>query len=124
MYIDIYWWPIFFIYLGDPSFVNTTGPINALLSNNYMYQLQVDDTNDEYVQSTIESYGGDKYDLQQASSSSLPTDHGTTHLSVIDADGNAVSLTSTINTYFGSKVISKSTGMIWYDSDNDEYVIS
>ena len=39
-----------------------------------------------------------------------PSDHGTTHLSVLDKDGNAVAITSTVNTLFGSKVISPSTG--------------
>ncbi len=37
-------------------------------------------------------------------------DHGTSHLSVVDAERNAVSFTTTINTSFGSKVISESTG--------------
>jgi gamma-glutamyltranspeptidase len=39
-------------------------------------------------------------------------DHGTTHLSIIDSQGNAVSLTSTVNTYFGSGVVSESTGIV------------
>lgn len=37
-------------------------------------------------------------------------DHGTSHISVIDAQQGAVAMTTTINTGFGSKVISKSTG--------------
>lgn len=41
---------------------------------------------------------------------SFGIDHGTTHLSVLDKWGNAVAITSTVNTYFGSKVISPSTG--------------
>lgn len=38
------------------------------------------------------------------------TDHGTTHLSVVDADRNAVAVTSTINTVFGAAVVSDSLG--------------
>jgi len=39
-------------------------------------------------------------------------DHGTTHLSVIDKDRNAVSITSSVNTIFGSGVLSESTGIV------------
>ncbi|MDP6402986.1 MAG: gamma-glutamyltransferase [SAR202 cluster bacterium] len=48
-------------------------------------------------------------------------DHGTTHLCVMDGDGNAVSLTNTLGAGFGSGVVPKGTGivmnngMIWWD---------
>ena len=39
-------------------------------------------------------------------------DRGTTHLSVVDKDRNSVSITSTVNTYFGSKVVSGNLGIV------------
>jgi gamma-glutamyltranspeptidase/glutathione hydrolase len=49
-------------------------------------------------------------------------DHGTTHLSVIDAAGNAVALTSTINLAYGAKLIAGKTGVLLNDQ-MDDFVI-
>ena len=49
----------------------------------------------------------------------LVEDHGTTHVSVVDADRNAVAMTSTINTPFGSKVVSRSTGILLNNEMDD-----
>ncbi len=43
----------------------------------------------------------------------------TTHLSVIDAEGNAVALTTTVNYMFGSCVVAKGTGVLLNDEMDD-----
>jgi gamma-glutamyltranspeptidase/glutathione hydrolase/leukotriene-C4 hydrolase len=45
--------------------------------------------------------------------------HGTMHLSVIDKDNNAVSLTSTVNLMFGAKFMDPISGVILNDELDD-----
>ena len=42
-------------------------------------------------------------------------DHGTMHVSIMTASGDAVSLTSTVNLGFGSKIMDLRTGIILND---------
>jgi gamma-glutamyltranspeptidase/glutathione hydrolase len=48
-----------------------------------------------------------------------PRDGGTTHFNVIDADGNAVALTSTINLSFGAHLIAGKSGIVLNDQMDD-----
>lgn len=92
--------------LGDPDFVHA--PIDELLSPAHA----------DAIRSAI-------LPDRATPSSTLPAvpagheGHNTTHLSVVDRDGNAVSLTTTLNAYFGAKVMAGSTGVIMNDEMDD-----
>ncbi|CAG7717359.1 unnamed protein product [Allacma fusca] len=57
-----------------------------------------------------EDYGAEFY---------VPDDHGTSHVSIIGPNGDAISVTSTVNLYFGAKIRSNRTGIIYNDEMDD-----
>lgn len=101
--------------LGDPDYVNLTSVMNDLLNGDLINELQ-QITREDWVLDSIEKYGGPDYGVKYQV---IPDDHGTTHISVLDKDGNAVAITSTVNTYFGSKILSTSTGIILNNEMDD-----
>uniref|UniRef100_A0A3Q3KRR9 Gamma-glutamyltransferase 5a n=1 Tax=Mastacembelus armatus TaxID=205130 RepID=A0A3Q3KRR9_9TELE len=70
-----------------------------------------------YIQSLISS--NKTHDPQYYNITPHLDSMGTTHVSVLAEDGSAVSVTSTINNIFGSKVWSPSTGIILNDELSD-----
>ncbi len=107
-------------WMGDPGFVEI--PVERLLSDERM----------EEVRSAIRTTGtpGLAGDRPPGSCMTLPTeayglpldpglDEGTHHISVMDASGMAVALTTTINTSFGSGVVAHSTGVLLNDEMDD-----
>lgn len=94
-------------YLGDPDFVKV--PWQALTDKAYAKSL------------------ADKIDINKARPSSeikpgnlAPYESNqTTHFSVVDKDGNAVAVTYTLNTVFGTGIVAGNTGIIMNNQMDD-----
>jgi gamma-glutamyltranspeptidase/glutathione hydrolase len=93
-------------FLGDPDFVDI--PVETLLSKSYADNL------------------ASNISIMKASSSAelAPLEskiegRDTTHFSIIDADGNRVAATLSINTPFGAAVVPKGTGVILNNEMDD-----
>jgi gamma-glutamyltranspeptidase/glutathione hydrolase len=93
--------------LADPAFVKS--PIDRLLSADYIAKIRAAIDPDKATPSST------------LTTNTPPHKEGseTTHYSVIDAKGNAVGLTFTINNYFGAKVIAGDTGFFLNDEMDD-----
>ncbi|KAG8194808.1 hypothetical protein JTE90_017249 [Oedothorax gibbosus] len=88
-------------HLGDQDFLNITEIIANLQSEDYAKSIwkQISDE---------QTYPTSFYKPVME----ITDDHGTAHVSVLAANGDAVSVTSSVNTYFGSMCRSPSTGII------------
>lgn len=97
--------------LGDPDFANITDVVNDMLSTEFAKQLKK--TIYDNMTFNANHYGGKWNQIN---------DHGTSHMSIVDSERNAVSMTTTINAYFGSKYRSPSTGII-LNNEMDDFSI-
>eukprot|EP00800_Vazella_pourtalesii_P013685 TRINITY_DN3321_c0_g1_i1.p1 TRINITY_DN3321_c0_g1~~TRINITY_DN3321_c0_g1_i1.p1 ORF type:complete len:607 (+),score=181.72 TRINITY_DN3321_c0_g1_i1:76-1896(+) len=95
---------------GDPPFVtdvNLTQLVDKLMEEETGKEVQRKITDRTYEPS---HYG----DVNPSA-----IDHGTTHISVLDSSGMAVSVTTTVNLYFGSALITPAYGIILNDCMDD-----
>jgi len=93
-------------YLGDPDFVNN--PVAHLLDKNYAAHIR---------DSISMTKAGVSSEIQIGTA---PHEgHNTTHYSIVDKDGNAVSVTYTLNDWFGAKVTAGKTGVLLNDEMDD-----
>jgi gamma-glutamyltranspeptidase/glutathione hydrolase len=92
--------------LGDPSFV--TVDTAHFIDKNYAAQLrQGIDPNKATPSASLGGIGGGG------------EGQNTTHFSIVDKDGNAVSLTYTLNDWFGAHVTAAGTGILLNDEMDD-----
>lgn len=96
---------------ADPNFVNNvTQNVNTIITKDYAYNLGQTIFPDK-------TFPSEFYLVNNQPSIS---GGGTTHISIIDKNKNAVSFTTTINGLFGSKVISSKLGIV-YNNQMDDF---
>ena len=93
-------------YLGDPAFVQN--PVERLTSKVYAALIRQKILPDKATPSSEIVPGAAPHEKLE-----------TTHYSIVDAQGNAVSVTYTINGYFGAQVMAPGTGFLLNDEMDD-----
>lgn len=96
------------MHLGDPDFVDV--PIYNLLHSQYLRD-RMNDFDQNKATPSQEVRGGVFYDSPQ-----------TTHFSIVDNDGNAVSMTTTLNGRFGSKSVVPGAGF-FLNNEMDDFSV-
>ena len=94
-------------YLGDPDFVKI--PLKGLISKGYASELAA---------SIKPQQARPAKDIRPGRPQPYESDQ-TTHYSVVDKAGNAVAVTYTLNTNFGSGIVAKGTGILLNNEMDD-----
>ncbi|MFS4491778.1 gamma-glutamyltransferase [Maribacter sp. 2308TA10-17] len=94
-------------YLGDPDFVEI--PLDVILSNSYLEERMANFSWDKATKSSEVERGN----VQIVESME------TTHYSIVDAEGNAISATTTLNGAYGSKLYSDELGFFLNNEMDD-----
>ncbi len=95
-------------YLGDADFVKV--PVKKLTSNDYLQQRMND---------FIPGKAGSS---QLSKAGTIAESEETTHISIIDKDGNAISVTTTLNGSYGSKTVVSGAGFL-LNNEMDDFSI-
>lgn len=94
-------------FLGDPDFVEI--PLDVLLSQNYLTERMADFSFEKATLSSAVGHG----EIEIVESAE------TTHYSIVDAEGNAISATTTLNGAYGSKLYSDELGFFLNNEMDD-----
>src|SRR5665647_1165555 len=92
-------------YLGDIDFVKV--PVKTLVSDDYLKKR---------ISDFAPGKAGNSVDIKEGI---IPESEETTHFDVLDKDGNAVSVTTTLNGWFGSRTVVAGAGFLLNNEMDD-----
>lgn len=93
------------VYLGDPDFWNV--PVKTL-------------TSDEYIRNRMSDYDSTRATPSKGvKAGNINESEETTHISIIDQQGNMVSITTTLNNSYGSRTVVGGAGFLLNDEMDD-----
>ncbi|XP_055551315.1 glutathione hydrolase 1 proenzyme-like isoform X2 [Wyeomyia smithii] len=95
--------------IGDPKFVSVDELVRNLTSPDYAEQIRMS-IDDNKTKPDYSDYGGQFY---------IKDSHGTAHISLLGPNGDAVSITSSVNFYFGAALTGSRTGIIMNSGMDD-----
>jgi gamma-glutamyltranspeptidase/glutathione hydrolase len=92
------------VYLGDPGFVSV--PVRGLTDPDYLKSRAALVSPDKSMGKA--KAGDPPFQKSQLLAPAEGVEHGTSHISVIDSEGNAVAMTTTIEDGFGARLMTRS----------------
>jgi gamma-glutamyltranspeptidase / glutathione hydrolase len=108
-------------FVGDPDFVSV--PVSRLLAKPYATRLRARFAPTAWWQRAPSRWFEGEHPIRVEGPGLPARDAGTTHLSTSDASGNAVALTMTINTPYGSGITAERTGVL-LNNEMDDFAIA
>lgn len=92
------------MYIADPAFVDAPGDDWQLMLDTEYLQDRATWVSNESMEQAEPGNPGEQQSLNGIQP--FQPEHGTSHVSIVDKDGNAVSMTTTIESGFGSRIMS------------------
>ncbi len=106
-------------FMGDPDFAKV--PVAQLIDKKYAaaWRDSIDPNHASVSENLKRPSFGELERVAQSRSAAIREPENTTHYSVVDAEGNAVAVTTTLNDSFGSRVTAEGLGFLLNDEMDD-----
>jgi gamma-glutamyltranspeptidase / glutathione hydrolase len=110
--------------VGDPAFVPDVTPRLVAKDRARMLAKMIESEARATPAAGVQPGQGAFLPSEVPAAAPVKEGHHTTHLCAVDKHGDAVSLTTTINTSWGAAIVARGTGILWNDEMDDFAIAS